>query len=383
MGWQPQPRWDKTNDCFRAKVGGKQYSLGSDYPCALVRLAKIIGHRSTGTPEFVPGLVVAWRGDCTDWMRYISNQWAAFEARTALADLDRDSLDKFAKHLAKCPPKPGSTYALRAKKLKRKGKLSAQTRRHFLSTAIRCCRWGFERGYLDTMPDVPRLPALPDDPKDIDDETLRKVLEAFKRPEKRRAKLLFDFMLATGCRPAEARLLSWSELRLRDAQPRIVLPPERHKTGHRSGKTKTVFLNDDALAVLQEARAASSARGFVFISRTGNPYTKDGFYSICKRAGCTPYQLRHTYGQHALDRLKDLALVHKVLGHTDKSMRSVHSYARIRDRRAAEAAQSLPSPSRRVLDAHQPVSGAASKRLRHSPGNAAPKRARSAKARSA
>ena len=81
MGWTAQPRWGQRHKCYRAGVDGTRHSLGRDYAYACKRFGKIIaGHGAEGPPEFVPELVEQWHGECSDWTRYISNQWPAFES---------------------------------------------------------------------------------------------------------------------------------------------------------------------------------------------------------------------------------------------------------------------------------------------------------------
>ena len=285
------PRWDKANHCYRVTVNYKPYSLGSDYADACRRLAGILKDRQRGVierPLLVSELIDAWRGKASDWKIYITNIWGSFEPETLLEDLGDNSLKDFARHLAKRKPHPDSTAA----KAKQKG-IGAQLQWHCLSHAIRCCRWGFERGYLETMPIIPKLPAIPDSPKDLDDDRLLAIVKKFERPGMERASSLFGFILAIGCRPSEARLLRWNEVRMNDRNPRIVLEPDRHRMGYLTGKPKIIHLHPEATDILRAVRRRDRRSKFVFLSRHRKPYTRDGFRLICTRAGCTPRQFDH------------------------------------------------------------------------------------------
>ena len=82
----------------------------------------------------------------------------------------------------------------------------------------------------------------------------------------------------------------------------------------------------------------------VFPSRLGVPYTASGLRAILRRAapGVTPYQLRHTFAQHAIDSgvaTDDLA---GLLGHSD--VRTTRHYAKIRADRLRRVASGLTSP---------------------------------------
>ena len=73
-----------------------------------------------------------------------------------------------------------------------------------------------------------------------------------------RVKLLFEMLVLTACRSAEARLSRWSEF---DLQERLwTIPGERTKTG----RPHRVPLSSRAMTVLKEAKAAGRGTGLVF-----------------------------------------------------------------------------------------------------------------------
>lgn len=223
------------------------------------------------------------------------------------------------------------------------------------ATPSETLKWAHLRGYVNRLPELPKLPAIPDNPKHLSDDQLIKCWKYFKPKRRQRARTIFDFLLITGLRPSEARLLKWSEIRYDSDPPHVYLAPNRHKNGKRSGKPKRTSLNDEALEVLEEARQRDPSQPWVFLTRLRKPYTKGGLHTVFEPAGVTPYSLRHTFGQSALDQLKDVFLVGELLGHTDKQFRTVRTYARIKGERIAQATQDLVSAKRRLLDATPPA----------------------------
>ncbi len=370
MGWQPEPRWDKACKRYRVQIRGARVWLGVDWGEALRRCGELLAESGMGhlreRPLFVSELVLAHRGtNPTAWQKYVTGEWVQFCGLTArLDELHYDAINDFKRHL------------------EQERQLGPQTTRHMLSHAIRALKWGHQRGYLTSIPELPRLPAIPDDPKDISDTQLRACWKYFEPKRRQRARTLFDFMLITGMRPTESRLLKWVEIRFDTDPPHVCLPPNRHKTGRRTGKPRRVPLSPEALDVLDEARQRDPHHKHVFLTRLLKPYTKDGLYAVLKRAGVTPYQLRHTFGQNALEALKDMSIVGELLGHTDRQFRSVRTYARIKAARIAQVSQNLVSARQRLHASDPAAASSAADRTAPRKGDQ-PKTPRSDKRRSA
>lgn len=145
----------------------------------------------------------------------------------------------------------------------------------------------------------------------------------------------------TGMRQAEVVQLKKSAVDL-DAR-QITL------TRTKSNKVRPVYLNDDAVAVLKEAMAASSCE-HVFASRKGKPYTEDGvrsiFYRARARAGVKDFRfhdLRHTTATRLRRTGAGLDVVADVLGHATLTMARRYAHLGKETMRAAMAA--LPAPA--------------------------------------
>ena len=146
--------------------------------------------------------------------------------------------------------------------------------------------------------------------------------------------------LLTGMRQAEVVKLKKSAVDL-DARQLML-------TRTKSNKPRPVYLNDDAIAVLKDAMAASSGE-HVFATRKGTPYTCDGVRSILYRARARAdlkdfrfHDLRHTTATRLRRAGAGLDVVADVLGHATLTMARRYAHLGKETMRAAMAA--LPSP---------------------------------------
>lgn len=113
-----------------------------------------------------------------------------------------------------------------------------------------------------------------------------------------------------------------------------------HKSAARTGKPRTIYLTPEAKSVLEGLLPdIGTPSGTVFKSRFFKPYTSSGLRAILRRhGGFTPYALRHTFAQAALDE-QPMEVVAALLGHAN--LTTVQTYCQIRDRRASAAAASI------------------------------------------
>lgn len=375
LNWESHPCpdfqafcWDSYNRRFRTRSLGKTYILGSDYAKAHEKFARL--HRQyfgrppadrLTEPFVVAELVLTWlrfHNFCDNakqkhwtraqrWPNEMLRKWSLFEGETKLEDLADDCLIQFHRHCE------GQDW-------------SAHTVKHYIAHAAKVLRFAREREWIDFEPKRPKLRPVSYVPQDMDPAKIRKFLtELDQNTRRRRAARLVRFILNTGCRPKEARLLKWGHIRL--DQKRCVLPPAEHKTGKQTGAARVIHLNEPAMAILtnlKPKRAKSS--DYVFKSRLGTPYTRDGLHSILSGLGTYPYALRHTWAQSAIDQGAPLEDVAALMGH--KSVTTTRQYAEIRSQRAASTLHSLSSPEQLSRDASPPrrsrADGKASKKRR-------------------
>jgi len=142
----------------------------------------------------------------------------------------------------------------------------------------------------------------------------------------------------------------------------IRLAAERTK----ARRARMIPLTDAAIAAIKLTTGKRIPSAFVFTNRLGTPYVRNGLLGVCRSLGITPYALRHTFAQSALDQI-DMATVAAWLGHANLS--TVQTYAQIRDQRLRVVARTLVSPAQLAIDAEaQPrPSGSAKKKKAERP----------------
>jgi len=316
----PKLHFDKKRHYFYCRIGGYHY-LGKNAREARRKFADLL--RSSpyvANPVSVAGLILAWQAKegATSWQKHLCQIWAGQQGATMLHEVGPGSLRTLVDGMV------SEGYA-------------PWTIRHIHALATRVFAWGVKQGLLSVAPDpAKRLPRSPERFRDIPPDELSAVL-ANCGPN---TLPLVSFILATGCRPGEARTLTWRNVRLDKSICVLV----EHKTANKSGAPRTIYLTPDAARILQ-----SMPRGEpdspVFPSKTGKPFTRSGLHSALLRAGLSSvYRLRHTAAQSWLDAGVPLEDVAKLLGHNDPSMRSVRIYAKIRDSRAIKVALSIAPP---------------------------------------
>jgi len=264
MGWKPAPRWDKYNHRYHVTVRGKRYILGRDYAKALRRLAELLdGQDRTNSINVMIG---DWlKNHSSNWHDNLAKKFHLFLTAEKIESVASDLLERYAAHLRNAGLKP-------------------QTQRHYVNAATSILILAKRHGRIAHVPFKPKLPPIRRRPKDLDEASLRKLLTALQRPGLERASRLIRFILATGCRPGEGRLLRWEEVRL---EQRVCLL-DRHKNEHH-GQNRTIYLSDHAVAILHEASKGSDRKGHVFFSSRGQPYqpvVKDHFPTRDCMRGC-------------------------------------------------------------------------------------------------
>jgi len=161
------------------------------------------------------------------------------------------------------------------------------------------------------------------------------------------------FMKLVGCRTNEVFNVQWPDV---DLPRRVaVLPPERHKTGRKTGKARVLVLVPAAVKLLAwlRQRGGQGNPGAVFRNSRGLPLTPGGLYFWMRRAraaaglppDCHPYSLRHAFGHAAAKSGTNLKTIAELMGHASTQM-TEHYLSRIGEDVA------------HLLDAAQQIAGA-------------------------
>lgn len=206
-----------------------------------------------------------------------------------------------------------------------------------------------------------KRPKPPPRSRAMTDAGFRSLLRAEKNP---RFRAFLYALRSTGCRPKEARTLTWSQVR----DDRWVL--NEHKTSRKTGKPRVVYLTGPMRKLMRILRRQELRSGggraiaryrdpdHVFLNAYGRPWTRDAVRQRVERlrekAGLPDdvcaYLLRHAFGTHAIVNGVDVATVAELMGHTSLEM-VTGVYLHLADQQkhlqdAAERATARPAPSK-------------------------------------
>ena len=337
----PEPRWNPRRRRWYVTLQRKQYILGYGKENKhkawekFIRIrAEVYGVSPPGEPATVNQLVERFlRLYPSPKNATLLKSWAFFQ-EGPLGGITNDCLVAYAGWLKE---QGNGEWTVKGK----------------VGVAARVIGWACQHEYLTIRPIRPKLAKPPKGHRDIPRRNLPKMLKKMDTTRRRRTGTIFKFILATGCRPGEARKLRWNHIDLDEREAR--LSHREHKSGKETGEERVIYLNDDAVKALREASDRDGLRGFVFRNNLGRPFPHGGIYqNVSRWLGITPNQLRHTFAQNALDQvgLDDVAAQ---LGH--KSTRMTSIYAEVRSRRAKMVARSLLSPLSRSDQSSVPVLG--------------------------
>jgi integrase len=141
------------------------------------------------------------------------------------------------------------------------------------------------------------------------------------RNSRREFKILLFALKETGCRPKEARMLRWNQVK----EDRWVLT--QHKTAHKNGKPRVIYMTKRMQRLMKNLRRKSKS-DYVFLNGRGRPWTVDAIRLRIHRlkakklvpADVCAYLLRHAFGTQAILRGVDVATVAQLMGHSSLEM---------------------------------------------------------------
>jgi integrase len=178
--------------------------------------------------------------------------------------------------------------------------------------------------------------ALQEYPARCADADVSEKQRKFLRAEAQRAVNALRLSMLTGCRKSEALTSKWADF---DLVRRVWTKPSHHT---KEKRTEHVPLSQQALSLLQNMPKKGE---YVFPGRTGPHLTdlKGPWATVCKNAGLSEvriHDLRHSFASHLVSSGVSLAIVGKLLGHTQQQ--TTARYAHLADNPQREAANRFP-----------------------------------------
>lgn len=188
---------------------------------------------------------------------------------------------------------------------------------------VRCVNemlnWGVKEGYFPTNP-IAHYSKPPEKSRDAyySDEQCLQLTQAVQEM-KGDIGVMVEFLLETGSRPQEVRLMQGRHL----VGDTCLIPSEEAK----KGRERTIYPNDRALEILRTQRSLrETSNEYLFQNSSGRMFTKDAlvnaFERVEKKIGWKPraYDLRHTWCTNALMDGLDSTTVVQLMGHQDAEM---------------------------------------------------------------
>lgn len=184
---------------------------------------------------------------------------------------------------------------------------------------FRIFSWAAEEGLLPINPlKGMKRPKPAPRSRAMTEAEFRSLLKAEK---KTRFKTFLFSLWATGCRPKEARTLTWDKVR----EDKWVLL--EHKTAHKTKKPRVIYLNASMKKLMGVLRKGAASE-HVFLNIHGKPWTTNAvrirIEKLRKTAGLgdhvCAYLARHAFGTRAVINGVDVATVAYLMGHSSLEM---------------------------------------------------------------
>jgi integrase/recombinase XerD len=192
------------------------------------------------------------------------------------------------------------------------------TQRNARRSIFRAFAWAKEEGLITLNPlHGMRCPQAKTRQRIMTDDEFRLLL----RNSDRTFKVLLYALRETGARPKECRTLKWGNVHAET----WVLP--QHKTAHKTGKARVVFLNAPMRKLMTVLRKTAKT-DHVFVNTRGEPWTVNAMRLRITRIkdntdlakDVVPYLLRHAWGTNAVIRKVDLVSIAACMGHNSLDM---------------------------------------------------------------
>jgi len=179
-------------------------------------------------------------------------------------------------------------------------------------------------------------------PKTLTEQDVERLIEApdVEDPLGLRDRAMLELMYASGLRVSELVALPLPRVDVRQGVVQVL---------GKGGKERLVPMGEPAMEwlarYLKDSRpqlAERQASDWLFITRRGEPMTRQNFWLLIKRhalaAGIkgtlSPHTLRHAFATHLLEHGADLRVLQSLLGHADLSTTQIYTHvakARLRE----------------------------------------------------
>jgi integrase len=318
-----KPFYRKSLQCWYLKLGKKFIRLSPDRDEAKRLYGEIMADRPApvpdGTVDDLCRRFLAWvetdRPKSLKWYRmFVGSFRAHVGEKLTLAKLETSHIDAWVKERY-----TGTSTACRAGAVAAVSRVFGWARK----------KHSYKGENPATNAERPRVNPRGDEAY-LSAEQIEKILSVIDETDP--FKQLVYAMLYTGCRPQEARLV---EVRHVDLTAKVwVFPPDEAKCGKKTGKPRTIYLDDNAVALTQRAllRAGGGKTVRLFRNRKGAPFTtawiNSKFRRLKKRTGfrVIAYYLRHTFITNALNNDVSPQKVAELAGHSLRMTMNIYAH---------------------------------------------------------
>lgn len=188
-------------------------------------------------------------------------------------------------------------------------------------------------GWREDNP-VTGIPKFPEEKRDrwLKDEELSRLFQALDSSPNHRAAMAIRLLILTGSRRGEVLNATWDQF---DLDQGVWTKPSAHTKQKRTEHVPLSSATLDLLRQWREFAAPSDDSEYLFPGDAeGKPLQviKRAWKTICAEAGLEEvrlHDLRHTYASHLVSSGLSLAIVGRLLGHTQAQ--TTHRYAHLAD----------------------------------------------------